>query len=87
MDTPLNFALVGCGVIAPCHARCIAELDNARLVAVCDVIESKAIKLAENYHATIYTDYQELLQREDINIVSVLTPSGLHAEIGIAAAQ
>ena len=87
MDTPLNFALVGCGVIAPCHARCIAELDDAHLVAVCDVIESKAIKLVETYPAAVYTDYHELLQRDEINVVSVLTPSGMHAEIGIAAAQ
>jgi len=87
MNKPLNFALVGCGVIAPCHARCIAELENARLVAVCDTVEAKARKLAETYPADVYTSYHELFQRDDIDIVSVLTPSGLHAEVGIAAAR
>lgn len=87
MKTPLNFALVGCGVIASCHARCITELENANLVAVCDIIEAKARKLAETYPAEVYTNYYEMLRREDINIVNILTPSGLHAEIGIAAAQ
>ena len=83
----LNFALVGCGVIAPCHARCISELEDARLAAVCDIVGAKAQKLAETYPADIYIDYHELVHREDIDIVNVLTPSGLHAEVGIAAAK
>jgi UDP-N-acetyl-2-amino-2-deoxyglucuronate dehydrogenase len=83
----LNFALVGCGVIAPCHARCITELDNARLVAVCDIVEAKARLLAETYPAEVYTDYRQLLHRDDIDIINVLTPSGYHAEVGIAAAR
>jgi UDP-N-acetyl-2-amino-2-deoxyglucuronate dehydrogenase len=84
---PLNFALVGCGVIAPCHARCISELEDARLAAVCDIVGAKAQKLAETYPADVYINYQELVRREDIDIVNVLTPSGLHAEVGIAAAK
>ena len=83
----LNFALVGCGVIAPCHARCISELENARLTAVCDIVGAKAQKLAETYPADVYVNYHELIHREDIDIVNVLTPSGLHAEMGIAAAK
>ena len=83
----LNFALVGCGVIAPCHARCISELENARLAAVCDLVGAKAQKLAETYPADVYVDYHDLVRREDIDIVNVLTPSGLHAEVGIAAAK
>lgn len=83
----LNFALVGCGVISPCHARCICELENAHLVAVCDIVGAKAQKLAETYPADIFVDYHELVRREDVDIVNVLTPSGLHAEVGIAAAQ
>jgi UDP-N-acetyl-2-amino-2-deoxyglucuronate dehydrogenase len=83
----LNFALVGCGVIAPCHARCISELENARLVAVCDIVGAKAQKLAETYPADVYVDYRDLIQRKDIDIVNVLTPSGLHAEVGIASAN
>jgi UDP-N-acetyl-2-amino-2-deoxyglucuronate dehydrogenase len=86
MNSPLHFALVGCGVIAPCHARCITELENAHLVAICDIVGAKAQKLAETYPADIFTEYHDLICRDDIDIVSVLTPSGLHAEVGIAAA-
>lgn len=87
MKTPLNFAIVGCGVIAPCHARSITELKNTRLVAVCDIVEAKARKLAAVYPAEVYTDYHTMLRRDDIDVITVLTPSGLHGEVGIAAAR
>lgn len=87
MNNPIRFALVGCGVIAPIHARSIAELPEAKLVAVCDIIPEKAQQLAQTYPAEVYTDYYELVQCDDIDVVVVLTPSGLHAEIGIAAAE
>lgn len=83
----LRFAIVGCGVIAPTHARSIDELPGAQLAAVCDVLPEKARALAQTYPADVYDDYRQMLQRQDIDVVTVLTPSGLHAEIGIAAAR
>jgi UDP-N-acetyl-2-amino-2-deoxyglucuronate dehydrogenase len=87
MTQPLKFAIVGCGVIAPTHALSIAELPDVTLVAVCDIVREKAELLAETYPADVYTDYSEMLRRADIDVVCVLTPSGLHAEVGIAAAR
>jgi UDP-N-acetyl-2-amino-2-deoxyglucuronate dehydrogenase len=87
MDKTLNFAIVGCGVIAPTHARAISHIPGARLVAVCDIIEEKARRLAEAFDAEAYLDYHAMLRHEDIDIVNVTTPSGLHADIGITAAQ
>lgn len=87
MTSPYRFGIVGCGVIAPTHARCIAELPGAELSAVCDLIPEKAASLAQQYPADVYTDYEKMFAREDIDVVTVLTPSGLHAEIGIAAAR
>ncbi len=84
---PIRFALVGCGVIAPVHARSIDELPDAKLVAVCDILPEKARRLAEFYPSDVYTDYCEMVRRDDIDVVVVLTPSGLHAEVGIAAAE
>ena len=83
---PINCAIIGCGVISPTHALCLHELTEARLVAVCDSVEDKALKLAETYPAEVYTDYKAVLERPDIDLVCVCTPSGLHAEVGIAAA-
>lgn len=84
----LRFAIVGAGVIAPFHAKAITSNPQAELVAIADVEEPKAKKLAEEFSVKdIYTDYEIMLQREDIDAVSICVPSGLHAEVAIAAAE
>ena len=45
----VRFGIIGCGVIAPLHARGIIETPEAQLVAVCDVIEERAQKLSADY--------------------------------------
>jgi predicted dehydrogenase len=87
MSEPLQFAIVGCGVIAPTHARSIEELPGARLAAVCDIVPERAQALARDFPADVYTDAAEMLRRPDLDAVVVTTPSGLHAEIGVAAAR
>lgn len=87
MERPLRFAIVGCGVIAPTHARCIVELPGADLAAVCDLLPERAERLARQYPAEVFTDYRRMFEQADIDVVEVLTPSGMHAEIGVAAAQ
>ncbi len=81
----LGFGIVGCGVIGPTHAAAIASLPDAQLVAVADVDEARARVLAEKYGATPYTDLQTMLDRDDLDIVNVCTPSGLHGEHACAA--
>lgn len=82
-----GFAIIGAGVIGPFHARAIASLPDARLVAVYDIIPEAAQKLAAEFGAEAMTDLDALLARDDIQVVNVCVPSGLHAEIGIKAAQ
>jgi predicted dehydrogenase len=82
-----GFGIIGCGVIAPIHARCITDLADARLAAVCDVIPEKARALAAEYPAAVEPDADSLLARDDVDVAVVLTPSGLHADLGIAAAR
>jgi len=82
----LRFGLIGCGRVAPRHAASIVDLPQAELVAVADVIESRARRFAAEYGAqACYTDYRALLARPDIDIVSVCTPSGLHAPMTLDA--
>ena len=83
-----GFAIVGCGAIAPYHARSIASLPNARLRAVVDLEAARAERFAAESGATAYTDLDAMLDRPDIDVVCVCLPSGLHAEIGsrVAAA-
>ena len=87
MESTIRFGIIGCGVIGPTHARSISEIEGARLVAVADVVEEKAQALAEMYEVEAYTDYHQMLERKDIDVVSIATPSGMHADMGIAAAR
>ncbi len=80
----LNFALIGCGRIGQRHTKHINN--NGKLLAVCDIDYGKAKLLGEKYGAKAYKDIDELLKEEtDIDVVSVCTPNGLHAEHTIKA--
>ncbi|MFD2115738.1 Gfo/Idh/MocA family protein [Paenibacillus yanchengensis] len=80
-----NFAIIGCGSIADFHAEAISQLSNARLVAVSSRSEQKAAAFASKVNSEWTSDYNELLQRADIDIVCITTSSGSHATIGLAA--
>lgn len=83
----MRFGIIGCGRIAPKHAESIMALEEAELVAVCDIIPERVRDFAEKYSAVPYEDYRRLLERKDLDIVTIATSSDLHAEIGCAAAQ
>ncbi len=89
-DGKLRFGIVGCGVIAPFHRDGIrANAGEAEVVAVSDVEEEKGRKFAEECGPGVafYRDYQEMMRRDDIDAISVCTPSGLHGEVAVAAAE
>jgi predicted dehydrogenase len=78
----LKFALVGCGRIAKRHSELLGlnQIKDASLVAVCDIIEEKAKAIGDRFNVPYYTDMDEMMQNEDIDVVSVLTESGNHAK-------
>ncbi|TME00615.1 MAG: Gfo/Idh/MocA family oxidoreductase [Chloroflexi bacterium] len=80
MTKKLRFGIVGCGVIGPFHAQAITSLPDAELVAVADIILERAQELAETFQVTPYSDFQEMLAREQLDVVDICTPSGLHRE-------
>lgn len=82
-----GFAIVGGGVIAPSHAQAIADLPNARLLAVVDTDADRATQRATELGAHAYTSLTEALARPDVDIVCVCVPTGLHAQVGIEAAE
>ena len=85
----VGFAVVGCGVIGPWHAKSIELASNARLVALCDVELGKAERLAaEHGDVPCYADHRRMLKGEpDIDAVCVCVPSGLHWRIAVDAAK
>ena len=84
----MNFALIGCGRISQKHADAITGISDGKLVACADPVIEKAEELGESYQCSAYADYHQMLEEHaDIDVVSILTPSGLHAEHGIEVAR
>lgn len=78
----IQFAIIGCGRIAQRHAEHINKF--GKLVAVCDVAKEKADAMANQYNATAYYDAADLLANEKgIDVVSICSPNGLHAQHSI----
>ena len=87
MNDLLRFGLIGCGRVAPRHAQSLGEIEDAELVAVADIIESRSRKFALQYGGDSYTDYHRVLNRQDVDVVNICVPSGLHAQIAIEAME
>ena len=75
----LKFALVGCGRIARKHIDALKDLGEAELVSLCDTNEKRAKEYGEQLGISYYNNYDEMLKKEKVDIVNILTPSGLHA--------
>ncbi len=87
MVSPIRFGLIGCGAVASTHARAIASLPNAELVAVVGQSPQRLASFAEAWGLDGYTDLELLLHRKDIDAVAICTPSGSHGDIAIRAAE
>lgn len=83
----IGFGIIGCGVIAPIHAEALARIPDAKLVAVSDVVEQNRKNMAEKYDAASYSDYKEMIKRDDIHAVSLCVPSGMRLDIAKACAE
>lgn len=79
----IRFAIIGCGRIASRHIDAIKSVADAELVAVCDLVEERAKKYAGECGIKYYTNYHEMLRTEDIDVVNIMTPSGMHPEHAI----
>ncbi len=83
-----KFAILGCGRIAYKHIEALVNnIQDAELVAVCDIIEEKALERKKSYvdiidksDVKVYTDYIKMLDNEAIDVVAIATESGYHAK-------
>lgn len=82
-----SFGVVGAGLIADFHARAMGDIENAEFVACCDVNLDRANALAQKYGGKAFDSYEKMLESDEIDIVTIATPSGLHMEPTVAAAK
>ena len=78
----LAFGLVGCGKIARRHANLLGkgEIAGAALAAVCDLDQAAADNFASEYGVKAFPDPKSMAASDEVDVLSILTPSGAHAE-------
>ena len=89
MAAPMKVGLIGTGGISNRHMIPYVERpDRVRLTAVCDIVESLAQDYAKRAGVDdVYLDFEEMLQKADIDAVDICTGHSSHAPLAIAAAN
>ncbi len=87
----LRVGIIGCGGIAnQKHMPALAKIPEVEMVAFCDIIKDRAQKAAADFGgegATAYTDFEEMLKNEKLDVVHVCTPNNMHAPASVAAME
>lgn len=87
-DRKIRIAVAGCGRISKKHFEAIAKhAYDLELAAVCDVDPDTLEKHSSQYGVPGFARFEELLQEADCDLVSLCTPSGIHADQAILAAR
>lgn len=79
----LKVAVIGCGNIFPVHADVITASDKAELMAVVDIEDKKAKEASEKYDCLQFTDYHDILNKKEVDIVHICTPHYQHSAMAI----
>jgi predicted dehydrogenase len=75
----VRVGFIGCGGIAQYHFGHLEDLqDKAKVVACCDILEDRSTEAAERFSATAYTDYREMLDKEQLDALFVCVQPGAH---------
>jgi predicted dehydrogenase len=82
----VKVGIAGAGNISDTHARAASSIPGLEVVAVHGANPDRAARLASSYGATPYDDYERFLDHP-LDLVIIGSPSGPHAEQGIAAAH
>lgn len=87
MSDQIGVGIVGAGTIGKVHGDAFSQIDGATIVAIADSVEDAANSLATNYSARAYSSFEQLLDDDEVGLVVLATPSGLHPEQTVLAAQ
>lgn len=82
-----RIGLIGLGFIGALHARIIYEASNAELVAVADLNTKLAQEFGEKYGCHVYSDYKEMMQKEELDAVDICVPEDFHVETAVNVAN
>jgi len=84
----MNIGLIGCGRVARLHMRAYKHIPEVNVIAVSDVNLDRAKAFAQMHSIKeAFVNYQELLERKDLDYVDICTPTSTHAKIACEAAK
>ena len=87
-DGIVGFGLVGTGMAGGFHAKELPFVEGAKLAAVCSRNERTVRRFADEYGVDHWaTDYRALLDNDEVDVICVLTPTGTHRDIVLAASE
>lgn len=84
----MKYALIGCGRIATNHVKAVVN-NHLEFVAACDIVEENIENLLEKHDLQNdtsikrYTDYKKMIEENELELISIATESGIHAEIAL----
>jgi len=85
-DRKIRLAIVGCGRISKNHFGSIEKHnDQVELVAICDINKKVLDEHASKYEVNAYLYMHEMLEKEDLDLIVLCTPSGIHAQQTVLA--
>ena len=87
MANKIRFAVIGVGGIGRLHVKSMQELDTTQVTALCNRQGGESQQLAQQIGAAWESDYQSVVKRDDVDAVTICTPSGTHMDIALAAIQ
>lgn len=82
-----KIALVGCGRISKNHFDAIKEAKEFKLTGVCDIHKARAEQAGKEQNVPFFTDLNDMISNVEMDIISICTPSGIHAKQGIISAE
>ena len=87
MPDRYRVGIVGCGGMGRAHSKAWTSKPRTEVVAMMDIDKDAADQLAADYDATVYTDCQEMCDKENLDIVSLTTWQSVRFEVAEIAAN
>lgn len=87
MKDSIGVAVIGFGFMGHTHAVGWSMVPEAKLVAVSDVRGKRVAKEAAKFKVKVYRDYRDVLERKDVDVVDICTPTDTHAQVAVESAK
>ena len=87
MSKTIGFGILGAGLVAPFHAKGVRDSQGGQLIAICDMNQERADKMAAEFKVKAYYSLADLLKDPAIAVVNVALPNHLHREAVLECAR